>query len=297
MWLTLTEHSTYKRQTVDRWLDRQTGRLRTLKILQQGSGESSHPPPAAQLSICHVFFISPSSSGSPAHDQISPSISRYLAADGLPACLPDQNHSLPSPPLALAAPDWGNPGYGSWGLSLNRLRRAPAQGKRPRFLLRWLALLWFINIWDINYIFIHRVRVSRFPEVKWKALGRWRKNNKWDCWGIDLGIFAYFRFCRQQMYTDLVTLNFWNGCAQWTPWQSALSCISRAEGRLEFALGWHYYMSHSCPACDVLSKFQVAKSQSRRLATGICIHLNSCSIFFFMELWALQSHDLRCTGD
>lgn len=146
------------------------------------------------------------------------------------------------------------------GLSLNRLRRAPAQGKRPCFLLRWLALLWFINIWDINYIFIYQVRVSQFPEVKWKALGRWRKNNKWDCWGIDLGIFAYFRFCRQQMYTDLVTLNFWNGCAQWTPWQSVLSCISRAEGRLEFALGWHYYMSHSCPACDVLSKFQVAKS-------------------------------------
>lgn len=63
----------------------QTGRLRILQILQLGCGESSHPPPAAQLSICHVFFISPSSSGSPAHDQISPSISRYLAADGLPA--------------------------------------------------------------------------------------------------------------------------------------------------------------------------------------------------------------------
>lgn len=130
------------------------------------------------------------------------------------------------------------------------------------------------------------MRVSRFPEVTWKALGRWRKNNKWDCWGIDLGIFAYFRFCRQQMYTDLVTLNFWNGCAQWTPWQSALPCISRAEGRLEFALGWYYHMSHSCPACDVLSKFQVAKSQSSRLATGICIHLNSCSIFLLGTLSA-----------
>lgn len=75
----------------DRWMDRQTGRLGTLK-----SGESSHPPPAAQLSICHVFFIRPSSSSSPAHDQISPSISCYLAANALPAW-PD--HSLLSPLL------------------------------------------------------------------------------------------------------------------------------------------------------------------------------------------------------
>lgn len=37
------------------------------------------------------------------------------------------------------------------------------------------------------------------------------------------------------------------------------SGTSRAGGRLEVALGWHDYMSHSCPACDVLSKFQVAK--------------------------------------
>lgn len=204
-------------------------------------------------------------------------MSRYLAADGLPAW----PESLSSQPGCSGL---RKPRLRILGLSLNRFRRAPAQGKRPCFLLRRLAFLWFINIWDINYIFIYQVRVSRFPEVKWKALGRWRKNNKWDCWGIDLGIFAYFRFCRQQMYTDLVTLNFWNGCAQWTPWQSALSCISRAEGRLEFALGWHYNMSHSCPACDVLSKFQVAKSQSRRLATGICIHLNSCSIFLLGTL-------------
>lgn len=60
-----------------------------------GSGGSSHPPSAAQLPICHVFFISLSSSGSPAHDQISPSISCYLAEDGPP----DQNHSIPSPLL------------------------------------------------------------------------------------------------------------------------------------------------------------------------------------------------------
>lgn len=39
------------------------------------------------------------------------------------------------------------------GLSLNRLCRALTQGKGPCFLLRWLALLWFINIWDINYIY------------------------------------------------------------------------------------------------------------------------------------------------
>lgn len=238
--------------SVHRWMDRQTGMLGTLSkdlervhiLLQQPSCLSA------------MFSLSaPSSSSSPAHDQISPSISRYLATNALPAW-PESLSSQPS--ATLAAPDWGSPGL---GLSLNRLCRAPAQGKRPRFLLRWLAFLWFINIWDINYIFIYQVRVSRFPEVKWKALERWRKNNKWDCWGIDLGIFAYFRFCRQQMYTDLVTLNFWNGCTQWTPWQSAFSCISRTEGRLEFALGWHYYMSHSCPACDVLNKFQVAKSQ------------------------------------
>lgn len=78
------------------------GQLRTLKNLQPGSGESSHPPPAAQLSVCHVFFISPSSSGSPAHDQISPSISHYLAADGLPAG-PESLSSQPS--AALAALD------------------------------------------------------------------------------------------------------------------------------------------------------------------------------------------------
>lgn len=50
------------------------------------------------------------------------------------------------------------------GLSLNRLCRALTQRKRPCFLLRWLALLWFINIWDINYIFIYQVRDSRFPK-------------------------------------------------------------------------------------------------------------------------------------
>lgn len=110
------------------------------------------------------------------------------------------------------------------------------------------------------------------------------KNNKRDRWDLDLGISAYFRFCRKQMHTDLVTLNVCDGCTQWPPWQSALSCISRAEGRLEFALGWHYYMSHSCPACDVLSKSQVAKFQSGRLATGIRIHLNSCNIFLLGTL-------------
>lgn len=93
------------------WTDDRTDRLKTLKILQLGSGESSHPPPAAQLSICHVFFISCSSSGSPAHDQISPSISSYLATDGLPAW-PESFSSHPS--ATLAAPDWGNPGYRSW---------------------------------------------------------------------------------------------------------------------------------------------------------------------------------------
>lgn len=52
------------------------------------------------------------------------------------------------------------------GLSLHRLYRSPAQGKRPHFLLRWLALLWFINIWGINYTFIYQVRVSQLSEVK-----------------------------------------------------------------------------------------------------------------------------------
>lgn len=217
--------------STERWIGRPAG-LGHLKHTSKGSGESSHPPSAAQLSICLVFFISLSSSGSPAHDQISPSISRYLPADGLPA---GPESFSPRPLHRTDCSGLRKPRLRILGLSLNRLHRTPAQGKRPCFLLRWLALVRFINMWDINYIFIYQVRVSRFPGVKWKAPGRWKKTNKWDCWVI----FAYFRFCRQQMYADLVTLNFWNGCAQWTPWQSALSCISRAEGRWEFALGWH----------------------------------------------------------
>lgn len=43
------------------------------------------------------------------------------------------------------------------------------------------------------------------------------------------------------------------------PGRALGSCTGTAEARLEIALGWHGYMSHSCPACDVLSKFQVAK--------------------------------------
>ncbi|CAB1429570.1 unnamed protein product [Pleuronectes platessa] len=57
-----------------------------------------------------------------AHDQISPSISRYLATDGLPACLPDQNHSLPSPLLHWLCSGLRKPRLRILGLSLNRLR-------------------------------------------------------------------------------------------------------------------------------------------------------------------------------
>lgn len=66
-------------------------------------------------------------------------------------------------------------------------------------------------------------------------------------------------WAEQQMHSNLAALNFWKGCSRWTSWQSARCGTGTAEGRLELALGWHDDMSHSCPACDILSKFQVAK--------------------------------------
>ncbi|TNN80217.1 hypothetical protein EYF80_009542 [Liparis tanakae] len=46
------------------------------------------------------------------------------------ACPPDQNHSLPSPLLYSGCSALRKPRLRIRGLSLNRLRRAPAQGKK-----------------------------------------------------------------------------------------------------------------------------------------------------------------------
>lgn len=127
--------------------------VRTLR-----SRESSHPLPAARQSICHVSFISRSSSGSPAHDQISPSISCYLAQNA-PSAWPASLSSQPdATPAALRL---RKSRLRILGLSISRLR---GEEKRPRFLLRRLAFLWFINIWDINYIFIYRVSGALAPQ-------------------------------------------------------------------------------------------------------------------------------------
>lgn len=67
-----------------------------------------------------------------------------------------------------------------------------------------------------------------------------------------------------------------NGRRGRTPWQS------RAEGGLGAAVGWHGYMSHPCPACDVWSKFQVAKNHKvGRLAAGVRSRLDSLFFSFF----------------
>lgn len=88
----------------------------------------------------------------------------------------------------------------------------------------------------------------------------------------------------QQMHSDLAEF------LEWLQSVDALAERAGAEGRLELALGWHDYMSHSCPACDVLSKSQVAKkSQSRRLAASVRIHLNSWTSFFPLLLGSFSS--------
>lgn len=87
------------------------------------------------------------------------------------ACLPDQNHSLPSPLLqrllGTEETQATDPGF-------EPQQTPQSSGTRKKALLPFkvAGLAWFINIWDINYIFIYRVRVSRFPEVKWKVAGK-----------------------------------------------------------------------------------------------------------------------------
>ena len=81
-------------------MNRQTGGRAGSRHLKSSSKDLETVHILLQQPSClsAMFSLSaPSSSGSPAHDQISPSISRYLAADGLPAW-PD-SFSSPAPLL------------------------------------------------------------------------------------------------------------------------------------------------------------------------------------------------------
>lgn len=77
----------------DRWMDRKTDRLWTTLKPNSQHLESSHPPPAAQLSICHVFFISP-------HHPAALHMTKLVPVSAViwpwMASLPDQNHSFSS---------------------------------------------------------------------------------------------------------------------------------------------------------------------------------------------------------
>lgn len=111
------------------------------------SGEFTSSPAACCL--CHVFFISFSSSGSPAHDQISPSIGP-LSGHGWPACLPDQNHPLSSLQLLWMRLPERTQASKSGFESLQRFG-TQEEGFVP--FLRWLILLLYLNMREIMYLF------------------------------------------------------------------------------------------------------------------------------------------------
>ncbi len=166
--------------SVDRWMDRQAGSGH----LKSSSQDPERVHILLQQHSCLSAMFSLSAPRHPAALHMTKLVPVSAVIWPRMACLPDQNHSLPSPLLhwllRTEETQATDPGFES--------QQTPqSSGTRKKaslpFKVAGLSLVYKYVKYKL-YIYIPS-EVSRFPEVKWQALGRWRKNNKWDCWGID----------------------------------------------------------------------------------------------------------------